>query len=221
MCRSSTFDADRDSTTRFVCARTTSTASPVQLTSFKTPASDSDRLKHITILQAARATSAASGFFDPVEISLGHYVETYVDGATGANNPVWDMWNLASDALIAEHEQLSDHIDCLVSIGTGVPKIEPFGQSLRTLAKTLVRISTETEETAEEFQKVHRLLDADGRYCRLNVMNGLQDISLEEYEQRDFIMAVTKQYLASAEVMKYMKKRVRRLSEHDGVLQFR
>ena len=44
-----------------------------------------------TVLEAARATSAAASYFEPVTIrSL-----KFVDGALGANNPVDEVWNEA------------------------------------------------------------------------------------------------------------------------------
>jgi predicted acylesterase/phospholipase RssA len=46
-----------------------------------------------TICEAALATSAATGFFEPVSIGARHFV----DGALGANNPVDEMEGEASD----------------------------------------------------------------------------------------------------------------------------
>jgi predicted acylesterase/phospholipase RssA len=46
-----------------------------------------------TICDAALATSAATGFFDPVSIG----VRRFVDGALGANNPVDEVEGEASN----------------------------------------------------------------------------------------------------------------------------
>ena len=46
-------------------------------------------------LGAVRATSAASLFFYP--IIIGPYKASFVDGVTGANNPVAEMWRRAQD----------------------------------------------------------------------------------------------------------------------------
>jgi patatin-like phospholipase/acyl hydrolase len=40
-------------------------------------------------MEACRATSAATSFFDP--IAVGRFGEEFVDGATGANNPVREV----------------------------------------------------------------------------------------------------------------------------------
>ena len=47
------------------------------------------------IWEAARATSAAFGFFDP--ISTGKYGQEYVDAGLGCNNPVQEVWMEAQD----------------------------------------------------------------------------------------------------------------------------
>jgi predicted acylesterase/phospholipase RssA len=47
----------------------------------------------VTIWEACRATSAAFSLFD--SIALGRFGEEFVDGATGANNPVWQLWDQA------------------------------------------------------------------------------------------------------------------------------
>ena len=46
------------------------------------------------IWEAARATSAASSFFDSIKI--GRFGEEFVDGATGFDNPVQYLWNEAN-----------------------------------------------------------------------------------------------------------------------------
>lgn len=48
----------------------------------------------VKIWEAARATSAASSFFDDITIAG----EGFVDGATGANNPIFKLWTEAADA---------------------------------------------------------------------------------------------------------------------------
>jgi len=45
-------------------------------------------LNKVKIWEAARATSAATSFFNPITIGT----ESFVDGATGANNPINELW---------------------------------------------------------------------------------------------------------------------------------
>jgi hypothetical protein len=48
---------------------------------------------------------------------MGIYKEEFLDGATGANNPVEVMWNQAMDTF--ETKSLEEELQCLVSIGNG------------------------------------------------------------------------------------------------------
>jgi hypothetical protein len=107
----------------------------VCLTSYRSPYGANDLLDSTKIWEACRATSAASSFFDG--IAIGRYQEEFVTGATGANNPVWELWNQAQ--LIWGLEPLQDNVRCLVSVGTGIPSLKPFRDDVSTSAKLLSR----------------------------------------------------------------------------------
>jgi predicted acylesterase/phospholipase RssA len=151
--------------------------------------------------EACRATSAASSFFDP--IAIGRYNEEFVDGATGANNPVGEVWNEAQ--LIWGPEPLETKVQCLVSIGTGVPSLKPFQDDAFHIFDTLLTIATETEETAEKFRRDKSYLDSSSRYFRFNVIHGLEDIGLEESKKKREIAAATGRYIVSQEVYNQMQ----------------
>jgi hypothetical protein len=155
---------------RFVCATSKQTSETVCLTSYKSLRGGGDLLNSVKIWGACRATSAASSFFDP--IALGRYEEEFVDGATGANNPVWEVWDQAQ--LMCGPQPLEGRIKCLVSIGTGVPSLKPFRDDAFNIGKTLVAIATETEQTAERFRRDKSQLDNSGRYYRFNVARGVE-----------------------------------------------
>jgi hypothetical protein len=154
----------------------------------------------MTIWEACRATSAASSFFDP--IAIGRYKEEFVDGGTGANNPIREMWDQAW--LEWGPGALEGNIKCLVSIGTGIPSLKPFKDDVFNIGDTLVAIATETEQTAERFRRERPFLDQAGRYYRFNVIRGLEDIGLEESKKIKEIAAATKRYVSSQEVLKNM-----------------
>jgi predicted acylesterase/phospholipase RssA len=158
-------------------------------------------LNSVQIWEACRATSAASTFFDP--IAVGRYKEEFVDGATGANNPVWEVWNQAQ--LIWGPQPLENKIKCLVSIGTGVPSLKPFRDDAFHIGDTLVAIATETEQTAERFRRDKSQLDNSGQYYRFNVDRGLEEIGLEESKKRKEIAAATRRYIGSQGVFKQMQ----------------
>ncbi len=187
---------------RFVCATSKQTSETVCLTSYKSPRGGKDLLNSVKIWEACRATSAASSFFDP--ITIGRFGEEFVDGATGANNPVWEVWNQAQ--LMWGPGPLEGRIKCLVSIGTGIPSLKPFQDDVFHIGPTLVAIATETEQSAERFlrDKIH--LDNTDRYYRFNVNIGLEDIGLEESKKKKEIAAATRRYIGSQNVLKQMQK---------------
>lgn len=112
-------------------------------------------------------------------------------------------------------EPLEGNLKCIISIGTGVPSIEPFETDLLDIGQTLLRISTETEKTAELFQRAHSNLDDSNRYFRFNVHHGLEKIALEDSSQKDTIMAVTNRYLESQDTFKQIKRCASNLGEKE------
>ena len=181
---------------RFVCATSKETSETVCLRSYRTSRGNNDLLNSVKIWEACRATSAASSFFDP--IAIGRFGEEFVDGATGANNPVREVWDQAQ--LMWGPEPLEGKIKRLVSIGTGVPSLKPFKDDVLHIGETLVAIATETERTAEKFRRERSLLASTRRYYRFNVNHGLEDIGLEESKKVKEMAAATRRYIDSQEV---------------------
>jgi predicted acylesterase/phospholipase RssA len=200
-----------DSWHRFVCATSKETGETVCLTSYRSPRSSSDLLNSVKIWEACRATSAATSFFDP--IAVGRYMEEFVDGATGANNPVAVVWNEAQ--LMWGPEPVESKVRCVVSIGTGVPSLKPFRDDVFHIGETLVAMATETEQTAEKFRRDKAYLDSSGRYFRFNVNRGLEEIGLEESRKRKEIAAATRRYITSQEVLNQMEACVRNLARRE------
>jgi hypothetical protein len=102
-------------------------------------------------------------------------------------------------------EPLEGRVKCLVSIGTGVPSLKPFRDDVLHIGETLVAIATDTEQTAEMFQRERALLDTTGRYYRFGVLRGLEDIGLEEAKKVKEMAAATRRYISSQEVHKRMQ----------------
>ncbi|KAL8296146.1 hypothetical protein RB600_001572 [Gaeumannomyces tritici] len=185
----------------FVCATSKQTGDTVCLTSYRSLRShNSDLLQSTTIWQACRATSAATTFFDPIVI--GPFGEEFVDGALGANNPVYAVWNQAQDVW---GDQLQRKLRCFVSIGTGVPNLKPVRDDALGIWPTLKELATETEKTAQQFHRDKSGLDDEGRYYRFNVDRGLEEIGLEESKKKAEIAAATRRYVESQAVFKQMK----------------
>lgn len=182
---------------RFVCAISGESANIIRLRDYDLPGRPQDRLA-MTIVEAALATSAAATFFDRVQIN-GRF---FRDGGTGANNPIEQVWIEAGYIWNDDDElQLNEIVGCVLSIGTGNPRMEPFSENTwKFLSETLVNIATDTEREAVNFEHVHRVLlrTADKRYYRFNVQQGLQSVGLEEYKLKTQIETATEKYLTSS-----------------------
>ncbi len=183
-------DEDHDTCKVFVCATRAGNSTPAVLRSY-----DSDRNNHLydicQIWEAARATSAASTFFRPIEIGN----QQYVDGAIkGRNNPIISA-NLESRDIWPDEDRL------LISIGTGIAPNKPFTGNLVTLANRLKEIVTDTEQTNEDFEGDHMEMIKNNRFFRFNVSQGLGTIGLEEYQAVGQIEAFTDSYLDSHRVV--------------------
>ena len=92
------------------------------------------------------------------------------------------------------------HIQCIVSIRTGVPNLNDFGDNIKKVVYTLTAISTETEATQSRFSKIRRQLGLGDRYFRFNVQQGLNTVRLNEYEKVDQIESATERYLGLQEI---------------------
>jgi predicted acylesterase/phospholipase RssA len=178
---------------RFVCSFEKAFNMPTLFRTYVTEATKKAAIaQDCSIWEAARATSAAATFFDPM--TIGH--QSYVDGATGFNNPVEIVLEEARDIW---PDALS-RIQSIVSIGTGVPEPKDFGDDLRDILLTLKAIATETERTHMRFLKNHDDLGLKDRYFRFNVNQGLRDIRLDDHAKVHTIEAAARLYLASPQV---------------------
>lgn len=191
-----------------VCATSKETGAIVSLTSYRPPNESDHSFDTTKVWQACRATSAATTFFDP--IAIGRFGEQFVDGAFGANNPIYELWKQARDVWGSKRLQTS--LRCLVSVGTGVPLLNPVRDHVRGIGKTLAKIATDTESTAEQFHHDKADLADEGRYYRFNVTRGLEYVGLEESKKRREIMEATDGYLTLFEVSKQMKACAYRLA---------
>ncbi|KAK2014984.1 phospholipase, patatin family protein [Colletotrichum eremochloae] len=173
----------------FVCAASKETGTIARLRSYSLPTKTDTSA---TICEAALATSAATGLFDPV--AIGH--RYYVDGALGANNPVDQVENEASNIWCSESGDLKPLVKCFISLGTGNPGKKSIQDRLdKFVSDTLIGISTDTEATAERFIGRWRQHYDSKRYFRFNVEQGLQKVGVAEDEQLGLIEAATEDYL--------------------------
>lgn len=169
---------------------------------------DSTFYDRVKVWEAARATSATTTFFD--EVRIGPHKRVFLDGATGANNPVRELWLEAQN--VWKSPPLQEQIQCIVSIGTGMPFVQGFKTDAFNILGTLQALATETERTVRSFAAEHEDLDNRGSYVRLNVQQGLQDVNVEDAESKSTISAMTEGYASGREVRKILhsfKEKVR------------
>ena len=169
------------------------------------------------IWEAARATSAASGFFDP--ISIGKHGQEYVDAGLGCNNPVQEVWTEAQDIWSPGEDDLATLVKCFISIGTGNPGTSPIEDGpIKIFTKTLKDIVTETENTAETFIRSHQGLFFQQRYFRFNVDQGLQSVGLEEYKKENEIVSATSRYMESQSMVSQVRSCSRAMKDKECTL---
>ncbi|KAH7111139.1 phospholipase, patatin family protein [Dendryphion nanum] len=178
----------------FVCATAKEINGIRLLKSYRRP----DQLGiHSTICDAALATSAMTGFFDPVFIGPLQFVS----GVLGANNPVDEVEGEASNIWCPQTGDLKPLVKCFISIGTGNPGTRAIKDSmLGFLSETLESIATETEHTERKFMRRWARHYREKRYFRFNV-NGLGEVGLAEYNEEGKIEAATGQYFEHQDQM--------------------
>jgi Patatin-like phospholipase len=177
--------------------------------SYNTPTADASGAK---IWEAARATSAAPTFFEPVLIDG----RPFGDGGTGWNNPTAEA--------IAEANKIwpNRRIGCLLSIGTGLEDAIQLGDGHRPskvpyawiLHKLAPKASFELEvarycvECLTSCEKVHddvcskfpdRIL-FEANYFRFNVPQGISAIGLEEWNRIGDVIDLTEKYMEKADM---------------------
>jgi len=174
------------------------------------------------IWQAARATSAAPAFFEPIMIDD---VE-YADGGTGSNNPV----ELAIDEA---HDIWPNRvIGCVVSIGTGLEDAirlrdkKDAGKDLARslLSKTSAKMAFKVDvaewcvSLLTSCENVHRRvagrvgqLGIDGRYFRFNVPQGMCNIGLDDWERIGDMIVLAQDYMIRNGEIQTVKERVCRI----------
>ncbi|KIV90286.1 hypothetical protein PV10_07605 [Exophiala mesophila] len=172
----------------FVCAKAKETLHVAYLRAYRLPGRPAEKA---TILEAALATSAAPTFFDAVKIGQ----RMYVDGAMGANNPVFEVEKEAANIWCERTGHIEPLIKCFISVGTGVPRINPLSdRAWKFMTENIVKVVNETTETEQSFASRWRG-HLDKRYFRFNVQQGLQGLGLAEYKEQGRIDAVTDEYL--------------------------
>ena len=175
-------------TSRFVSAIRAEDGGNTVIRSYINPEMPNPMRRYCRIWEAGRATSAASTFFDPIDI--GPHQVRYVDGVLGLNNPI-RLVDRESRDIWPDNDRI------FISIGTGTDPGTSLDGNILKLAQRIKEIATGTERTHEGFYRDNeKTLVLNKRYFRFNV-KGLEHIGLE-YKVRSAIYVATATYLETA-----------------------
>ena len=169
-------------------------------TLFRSWLPSSNQNYHCSIVQAARATTAAPTFFKAIE--FGHpTAQRYLDGGLRCNNPV--------KYVVEEARSLHPgrSISCVLSLGTGTTRViglerpDAFQNMLPiNLIRVLRGIAADCDEQSETMAKQLNQRDKPNLYFRLNVNDGFQNVSLAEWSRMNEVETHTVQYLKTNDV---------------------
>ncbi|OIW30051.1 FabD/lysophospholipase-like protein [Coniochaeta ligniaria NRRL 30616] len=156
-------------------------ARPTLFTTYDT----SVALHGCTVWKVARATSAATTFFKPIRV--GRDGVEFVDAGFGYNNPC--------EVLVEEAQrQFPGHLSMRVlSIGTGLGDVVAIENTRMSIIKALKKMATSSKKVAASLDDRY---GGSGQYYRFNVDQGLQDITLSDWEKASTISAHTRNYLS-------------------------
>ncbi|KAI0148120.1 FabD/lysophospholipase-like protein [Hypoxylon sp. NC0597] len=149
--------------------------------------------RDIQIWEAARATTAAPSFFPPMVLSRGGNTRTFIDGAMGCNNPVYELIDEAT-ALYGTDCTLS----CLVSLGTGFSGPLTIGvrTGIRQKLDLLLNVKKLATDTETPHENLRRQIRAEfDTYFRFQLPSGAEKIGLHEYEKLDKLSQLMQAYI--------------------------
>jgi hypothetical protein len=151
--------------------------SPVLLRTYK---SRSEMPIECTIWEAARATTAASTFFKPVDIKRhGGRTTTFIDAGLRVNNPLEVVMKEAQECYGPDRK-----VQCILSLGTGhkgVMGIDKKSNYPVELLNCLTQLATDCILVDKRY--ANRFQDRDGFYFRFNLDHGAENISLKDWKE--------------------------------------
>lgn len=186
-------------------ALTAESATPIRFTDYKKDGEQSDFYNEVRIWEVARATSAATSFFAPMHITHGGEPRCFLDAGLGYNNPVGELYVEAKVQFHKPGTHIDEQIRVLVSIGTGRPALEDFGTKVTDVAKSIVRIASETQRTADTFYETHLELAKRDGYFRFNPTD-IAVVLLDEASKKDIISSRTETYGNDPEVKRMVER---------------
>ncbi|GKU06823.1 unnamed protein product [Fusarium langsethiae] len=141
---------------------------------------------------------------------------SFADGAFGANNPVEQVEDEATEIWCSETGNIKPLVKCFISIGTGNMGTYDINDRVDKFVATLAKMSTDAERVAEAFMSRWRQHYDQGRYFRFNVENGLKSVGMKEYRKKGEIQGATYRYLDSQAQSLLLRKCIENLALKQG-----
>ncbi|KAE8845923.1 hypothetical protein PTNB73_01903 [Pyrenophora teres f. teres] len=176
-----------------VLALTEESRAPTLFTDYPKDGEHSNFYNEVKIWEVARATSAATSFFPPMEITRAGEPRRFLDAGLGFNNPIQELYVEAMAQFDKSEGDFDSQVRVLVSIGTGKPALRGFGEKVVEVAKSIASIATETQHTANNFHLTHMKLADRGGYFRFNPPD-LSEVAIDEASMKGTIAARTETY---------------------------
>ncbi|KAF1943168.1 FabD/lysophospholipase-like protein [Clathrospora elynae] len=159
----------------------------------------------VKIWEVARATSASTSFFAPMDITAAGEPRRFLDAGLGSNNPVNELYMEAMAQLTGPDEELDKRIRVLVSIGTGKPALRGFGDNVTEVAQSVLAIAEETQTTANTFHQIHKVLANRDAYFRFNPPD-LSEVGLDKASKARIIATRTEAYGTDADTERMVER---------------
>ena len=150
---------------------------PILLRTYK---SSSEVPVDCTVWEAARATTAASTYFKPIDIGRGGgRTTTFIDAGLRVNNPLEVVLKEAQECYGPDRK-----VQCILSLGTGHPGV--IGIDKRSfypleLVNGLKKLATDCIQV--HYRYADRFAGRDDFYFRFNLEHGAENISLDDWKE--------------------------------------
>jgi len=155
---------------------------------------------------------------DLIHIGEKGLEEEFIDAGLGCNNPVRQVLEEAENVFGP-----SRHIACIISIGTGQRDViglrspDAFQKALPSgLVTVLKQIATDCESAAEDIEK--RFKRSTNVYFRFNVEQGIQGVTLAEWEKLGEVTQHTVQYIEKSVVNQKIDAAVKAIRGRKAVI---
>jgi hypothetical protein len=164
------------------------------------------------IVEAICATMAVPSHFSPVKIGPRLRQQAFIGGALGANNPTKELLKEASTVFGNE-----SRVAQIISVGSGIHPILSMNSEANeaNLSQLLKDIATDCEAVARDLHT--RFYNING-YLRLNVERGMENVTMEDWNELGAIESHTGAYIAVTSVSASIDISLRHLRERIGTV---